>query len=1096
VVARYIQAIQKRDFKTVIDLTYQYQQEVAQIKAQNPQVLWPKLIGEYYKNKESTFSQEALLPSTCIWTISETRRERRANPENLQQYNQESIYVTADYPSWQDAPLIGNRLLKQTILQFTVEADAQLVLGIARVAAADVYWEEPFRILNVMWGQNPSLGDMNFTTLFTAVGGIPPFTCAIQVGRLRVNRDCYRPNYSDFYVELALKDIGTRPPFPVRVGISDGRGRQDGVVFTVPGFLPGLAGSSLYEYCWVRDPWFERGEGKPTDTHPWLNCNPPIKRLGETGSEIGGSEVGSEPPPAGGQPVAGQPSAPPAPNCGDYEACVKLGKAWLGGLNWSAALAAFQTASALDPSKPDAWAGQGFADLPLGRAADLPGLWDKALKLGGEIGFGVWHELSFHSERGIFTLSPTEVSFVNQKGQKLFGVAPAQVGALGADRILNHAFFRLRVANKNYNFDLIPLGVPCQVQVLIECPEIAIQQQSIVATYVAGTIPKLAAGAFSTAEQPLLEAPKSAPEMVTPKPPATFSPALQPAQSPAPLVAAAGCSGGTDLGYSIMADGHLYRARSAASVDGGQVPVFFDEKGSAVQDGPLLHRLELGAWTRENIVASPATRSEIANKERVLSDIIGTSQAIQRYEATQDLLARSMAEAIGAAVTGGVSLSKAVTNLVWGTVRSQLLNSPRTFFTLSAQVGLQKSLETYRQLEKLLPPADSTALDITALENVKNLYSQAQGLDLPNEALASALMPKSGLEQTNQALQSVVSELIPGLPSANESVTLDGLWKLQKSLAEAGKGQPALQKYSENFDLVANLSAADNRKIDAWATQAAQACSLDVATSSGKSMAFGYSNAEGTAILSTMAEGGTSNPTENPREFDAAICSDSTAVRVSFERYQNPGVNDNGRDWARNFDQRGGQRFRVVGGRAPADASCLLTTQAFLAGKQFLSFKQERKALACDSQTTSRLAAAGRRGVHFCRQFATAAAGEQLLAVEFDRRGNDLLAGIVLKMDDQLFVHQLPAKYDQDNVTGWRVGDQGHLFNYDQNASFLDLEVVNVFRPLFALKDEATGAIVVGIQWAGEEGLSLMLLSTSREKLEEVAKGYRYMAPL
>jgi len=57
VIARYIQAIQKRDFKTIIDLTSYYQQQVAGIKAQNPHVLWPKLIGEYCKSKKSSFSQ-------------------------------------------------------------------------------------------------------------------------------------------------------------------------------------------------------------------------------------------------------------------------------------------------------------------------------------------------------------------------------------------------------------------------------------------------------------------------------------------------------------------------------------------------------------------------------------------------------------------------------------------------------------------------------------------------------------------------------------------------------------------------------------------------------------------------------------------------------------------------------------------------------------------------------------------------------------------------------------------------------------------------------------------------------------------------------
>src|SRR5437764_14777729 len=53
VIARYIEALQKRDFRTVIDLTHPYQQEIAVIRSQNPRVLWPKLIGEYYQGKIS-----------------------------------------------------------------------------------------------------------------------------------------------------------------------------------------------------------------------------------------------------------------------------------------------------------------------------------------------------------------------------------------------------------------------------------------------------------------------------------------------------------------------------------------------------------------------------------------------------------------------------------------------------------------------------------------------------------------------------------------------------------------------------------------------------------------------------------------------------------------------------------------------------------------------------------------------------------------------------------------------------------------------------------------------------------------------------------
>jgi hypothetical protein len=530
VVSRYIPAFQKHDFKTVIDLTYSYQQEVARIKAANPQVLWPKLIGEYYQSKESSFSQqagyeqnyaetlgamvgdpaqniramEAMVPSSCRWKISESRRERVTNQWNLQQFNQDTVFVTVDYPSWQDAPFADNKLLKETILQFTVESDAQLILGMARMPAADTYIEDPLRISSVTWNQfnRPSM-------LFTVAGGTQPYSCITQVGPLRTERSCYNPGAKALHAEFDFGDLG-RPPWPVHLKVSDSKGRTDEVFFLVPGFLPGLGGTSLFKYCWVREPWYQKGALRPEDPKA---CKDGVNRLGGSAEEMGIPPATAQ----ASQPSLGEPSAPQPANvgtarCGDYRGCLSSGVAALKQKNWSSASADFQAASALDPSKPNAWTALGLADLPLGLGANLPPLWDKALKLGGSIGFGVWLELPLHSESGTFTLSSSEVSFVNPNGQKVFAVPPSQVAALGAGRIQNRALFRLRVADKNFNFDLIPLGVPCQVGALIQCPEGGIQQQSIVANYVAQTLPKLASGTLGPVAAPSPETASSIPD--------------------------------------------------------------------------------------------------------------------------------------------------------------------------------------------------------------------------------------------------------------------------------------------------------------------------------------------------------------------------------------------------------------------------------------------------------------------------------------------------------------------------------------------------------------------------------------------------------
>jgi len=651
-----------------------------------------------------------------------------------------------------------------------------------------------------------------------------------------------------------------------------------------------------------------------------------------------------------------------------------------------------------------------------------------------------------------------------------------------------HVSFGLRVDGRNYNFDFLPFGVACQTQLFVQCPQQGIAQQLAVANYFSTTIPKLATGVFAQATRP------------TAIPTPSNSPTGQ------PTTPTTGCGKATDMGYSLTAGGHAYGVKAIPSSDAGPVHVFFDEKGFPVlQDDRLLKQLALGAWVRENIVASTATRAELGQKDRILSGIIGTSQAIQGYEIAQDALARGMTDAIEAYVTGGTSLTTVVRNLTMGVLVSQLMKSPRTIFTLAAQNGLQRSQNKYNELARKLYPADATALDVDKLQEIKDLYGEAQALELPNEALAAALMPKSSLDLTNQALQSVLSEIIPGLKkiNPNEAVTLDALLKLQKSVAEAGKDLPALKSYYENLNLALHLTEANDRKIDTWAKQAVAGCSQAVLANPGgttagaaESVAFGYANSDGTALLSATSAIGDPASIAKPEQFDTAVCSDDAAATVSFEGYQKSGPRDDGRAWAKDFDQHQGYRFRVVQGRPSPDASCLLTTKTFLSGRRFLPLRKDAKGIPCEPQAVSRLAAVEKRGVYFCRRFATVGADGELLAVEFERRGNDLLAGIVLNMGGQLFVQELSAKYDPADVTGWRVGDQGHLFNYDQKPSFLDLEVVNVFRPLFALKNEAEGGLELGIQWAGEEGLSLTVLSSSGGKLQEIAKGYRYTLPL
>ena len=148
-VPRYLRALQDRDMKTVVDLTAEYQSRMARIRAQNPQVMWVGLLGEYYDTTIASLQPRSgywrdrsgithLRPG-AEWEITETRTETANNGQSAA-----VVYVTVHYPVLALAPIVGTsrdaNLLKETILEFRVAGDPPLVAGFRKLRQADVYW--------------------------------------------------------------------------------------------------------------------------------------------------------------------------------------------------------------------------------------------------------------------------------------------------------------------------------------------------------------------------------------------------------------------------------------------------------------------------------------------------------------------------------------------------------------------------------------------------------------------------------------------------------------------------------------------------------------------------------------------------------------------------------------------------------------------------------------------------------------------------------------------------------------------------------------------------------------------------------------------
>ncbi len=246
---------------------------------------------------------------------------------------------------------------------------------------------------------------------------------------------------------------------------------------------------------------------------------------------------------------------------------------------------------------------------------------------------------------------------------------------------------------------------------------------------------------------------------------------------------------------------------------------------------------------------------------------------------------------------------------------------------------------------------------------------------------------------------------------------------------------------------------------------------------------FAFAGLGGTVLLALEDEGRDSKA--KPR-WSRAICQDNTVLSVSFEAHQLRRARDNGRARGYNLENMEGDRYRVARGKAEDDRTCLLTNEEFFAGQDLLEIRTlsapGREPGRCSAEAVAQLAERKRRSVRACWKVAALGPQMDFLVADFDRRKDDLLAVLAVHTGARLLLHDLPAKYDPQTVTGWRVGDQGVIHP-------------NSFEILFALRNRRTGSLNLGVEWVGEEGGSEMLLRAFGDELRQICGGYRYWQP-
>ena len=161
-------------------------------------------------------------------------------------------------------------------------------------------------------------------------------------------------------------------------------------------------------------------------------------------------------------------------------------------------------------------------------------------------------------------------------------------------------------------------------------------------------------------------------------------------------------------------------------------------------------------------------------------------------------------------------------------------------------------------------------------------------------------------------------------------------------------------------------------------------------------------------------------------------------------------------------------------------AACFLPSEAMLAGSVILSVAPPDGPGVCVQR--ERFATLRDRPVVQCWPLARLTPDKQVALLEFERRGKDALAAIVVVDGSRTMFADVPAEFRGAGEDLWRVDDRGVL-------------TPDGLRIVCAL--QRGGWLALGTAWQGAEGRLLSLwISQESDRLTKVINDYWYQAPV
>ena len=219
---------------------------------------------------------------------------------------------------------------------------------------------------------------------------------------------------------------------------------------------------------------------------------------------------------------------------------------------------------------------------------------------------------------------------------------------------------------------------------------------------------------------------------------------------------------------------------------------------------------------------------------------------------------------------------------------------------------------------------------------------------------------------------------------------------------------------------------------------------------------YGYTNADGDKIIVLLAELDDMNNNKLLNYFTYAIGENGKSYRIEYTAYQEWGEKNNNRDIMQNFDNQAGCVYNVIDSPAASNDTYILLPDEEYRKNTILQENEAQGITIASNELLNKCTELINRKAIYGWGLSLYQNDIQISMIEFENKGDDLLAWMVLESEDFFGYCEFPAKMN-DSYTGWAMGDMGKL-NDDGKR----------FRVLCALQNGQ--GVAVYFSWYAEEG--------------------------